>query len=190
MTATERLMYEDLEKSGIVKPAIIRQLQFKALEPDQTARVLGSKFWLVASYTIPYFGIDAKPMTWRAPSGKLIQYARFKLLGDVVGKKKKPIKYTQPKNSGIRLYLPPLLDWRAVVEDKKQSLLIAEGEKKSIAAWLYLDIPTIGLGGVSSFKTPDLDVLMRERERVEICYDGDPEELDEADEDNDAEQAA
>ncbi len=172
--AAAALAFADLRKSGVTKPDDIKCLGLQALTADETVRVTDSDFFRVASYVIPYFGIDRKPMTYQAPSGKLLRYVRFKLLGELKGRDGKVIKYTQPSGSGIHLYLPPLIDWAAVAKDPKRKILITEGEKKAVAAILHLGIPTIGTGGVWSFKTPDLNGFVWKDRDVEIAYDGDP----------------
>jgi len=172
--AVAALVLADLKKSGITESDEIKKLGLEALTAERTAALTGSNFFRVPSYAIPYFGIDRKPMTYQAPSGKLLPYVRFKLLGGIKSKDAKVIKYTQPSGSGIHLYLPPLVDWAAVAKDPKRKILITEGEKKSIAAILHLGIPTIGTGGVWSFKTPDLNGFVWKDRDVEIAYDGDP----------------
>jgi uncharacterized protein DUF3854 len=69
--------------------------------------------------------------------------------------KRQELRYWQPAHSGVRLYMPPLIDWAAVMADYSQPLIIAEGEFKSIAAVHVLQIPACGIGGVWNWKPSD-----------------------------------
>ncbi len=169
------LVLADLKKSGITEPNDIKKLGFEALTAERTAAVTDSNFFRIPSYVIPYFGIDGKPMTYQASSGKLLPFVRFKLLGELKGRDGKIIKYTQHKDSGIHLYLPPLVDWAEIAKDPTDKILITEGEKKAIAATLRLSIPTLAVGGVWSFGTADLDAFVWKDRDVEIVFDGDPQ---------------
>jgi hypothetical protein len=176
VTATERLMREDLDRSGVTNSSIIKKLQLKALEADAVAKLTKGAFDFPA-YRIPYFDFD----------GKLTGYYRLRLLNgaDPNGTYKgaadaPPIRYWQPAGSKPQLYTPPLLDWREIADDVRIRTTITEGEKKSIAACLE-GIPCLGIGGVWSFKSkkwrcnliPDLKAFKWLGRIVELCMDSD-----------------
>jgi len=94
-------------------------------------------------------------------------------------KKKKEIKYGQPKNSGVHPYFPCVYDtdWVEIAEDPEIPIMITEGEKKALSATLA-GVPTIGLGGVYNFThdgelLPILDNIKWAGRTVYICYDSD-----------------
>jgi hypothetical protein len=59
-------------------------------------------------------------------------------------------KYLQPAKSGVEIFIPPMLDWAAFLQDRDVALLVVEGEKKSLA-FATRGVYAIGLGGVNSF---------------------------------------
>src|SRR5271156_195066 len=113
MTATERLMRKDLERSGITNSAIIKKLQFAALEADAVARLTKGAFNYPA-YRVPYFDFNAE----------LTGYYRLRLLNDsdpngtykgAAGAP--PTRYWQPPSTKPQLYMPPLLRWAEIAGD-------------------------------------------------------------------------
>jgi hypothetical protein len=131
--------------------------------PDDVA-TMGLEFWDVAttnqhlgfgnfpSIKIPYFGFDGKP-TGFVRVRKLLDDSRM--------------KYSQPRSTGIGIYLTPTVEWEVVARDISKPIIITEGEFK---AWVVQkaagsDYSCLGLGGVSSWgsKTgkPLHDDLMR-----------------------------
>lgn len=65
------------------------------------------------------------------------------------GRVKAP-RYGQPKNTGIQVYFPPLVDWESVLADPTVPIIITEGEAKALTACLNGYI-CIALGGVYNF---------------------------------------
>jgi hypothetical protein len=167
-----QLALADLAKSGITDADAIKSLGLVALTAEQT---LSRVKFNSRSYEIPYFGIDGRPMTYRTPEGKVRPFVRYKLLDEVRNGDGKTIKYGQAKGSGIHLYLPQLpgLDWKAVADDPAQRILVVEGAKKAICAFLRLNTPAISVDGVWSFRTPDLDLFKWKGREVVIVYDSD-----------------
>lgn len=104
----------------------------------------------LGGFVIPYFDLDGKPTGFYryryleqppAPTG-------FAALVET-----KPLRYTQPPDTGVAVYVPPLRsDWRAVAANAKQALIITEGELKAACACAHLPYPALGLGGVWSFR--------------------------------------
>lgn len=126
---------------------------------------------------IPYFDIDGKKSSfWRLRYLKQPDVSGFAKLA-----KKKPLKYVQPSNTLNELYLPPLLPWRDVADDILQPIIITEGEFKAAASIVHTGYPTIGLGGVWSWKSDkkkvalirDFDDFKWEQRPVYIVYDSD-----------------
>lgn len=130
---------------------------------------------------IPYFGIDGKPLrthpTWP-------DFYRIRYLGAdhsfAAATGEKPRRYTQPRDTGVCAYFPPLVDWRAIALDEQDNILFTEGEFKAAKATKD-GYPTIGLGGVYNFRSsqaghlflPELEEFNWVRRRVVICYDSD-----------------
>jgi hypothetical protein len=75
--------------------------------------------------------------------------------GDDAKPKTEELRYWQPRNSSVHLYLPPLVDWLKAMADWRQRLIIAEGEFKAIAACHVLKQPACGVGGVWNWKPAD-----------------------------------
>jgi len=92
----------------------------------------------------------------------------------------KESRYTQPANTGVCAYLPPIVDWEAIRKDAAETILITEGELKAAKATAE-GFPTIGLGGVYNFRSakqgvfflPELEAFTWARRRVIIVYDSD-----------------
>jgi len=94
-------------------------------------------------------------------------------------KKKKHLRYSQPKSSGVHPYFPTVedTDWVEIAENTDIPIMLTEGEKKALAATLA-GVPTIGLGGVYNFThdgelLPMLDNIEWSGRTVYICYDSD-----------------
>ncbi len=137
-------MVRDLEDSGLSTKTIenlcIRPAS--TIELDSCNLRLGTE--TEVPYVIPYFDIKGVP----------IAHFRLKMLGyDVV---ERGFKYKQPKGSTNKLYFPP-----GFLKLAKTSpfVIFTEGEKKA-AAGVQAGYPTIGLGGVDSWRsrTFELDV--------------------------------
>ena len=117
---------------------------------------------------IPYYATDGKPK----PESYRVR---------VLGANPKP-KYKQPpgKVMGTPVYFDPSFPWKDFTNDVKKPLVITEGEFKCMCA-CKLGIPTIGVGGVWSFKSntkrqtliPDLEQFQWADRKVYLCYDSD-----------------
>lgn len=126
---------------------------------------------------IPYFDINGKRTKfWRYRYLKQPEVHGFAALV-----KRKPLKYVQAKGTLNELYLPPLIDWTEVANDPLQPIIITEGEFKAACATLHTEYPTIGLGGVWSWKSTrhkmplitGFDDFNWEQRPVYIIYDSD-----------------
>lgn len=168
------MMLADLKRSGLT-PKDAKQMACKPASGAKARRLLGfaAKVKLPDGYLIPYFDIDGNPIDdafrWKALDNYRIKNAK-------TGKYEAGPKYLQPVGTKPMIYHSPLIDWAEVVGP----IRITEGEKKAATA-CKARIPTIGLGGVWSWRvTKSDDVLLPELEdglykdqEVEICFDSD-----------------
>lgn len=126
-------------------------------------------------YVIPYFDLDG------TPTG----FFRYRLLEDTARgfaklTGKRGPKYLQPPGTPPDAYLAPFIDWQDLADDTSHDLIITEGEKKAAKATLE-GFPTIGLGGVWSFRAkkqridflPTLQKFKWDGRTVRIIYDSD-----------------
>src|SRR5690606_38883282 len=152
---------EDLKKLGIIPTRA------------EDAAKLGLTF-KAAGYVIPYWTLD----------GKKTKFFRYRYLEDVRSgfqqkTKSKPRRYDQPSSTPTEAYFPPYILCKEIAEGD-DDIIITEGEKKAAIA-TKLGLPTIGLGGVWSFKSKRLGVDLLPslqkfdwRDRgVYICFDSD-----------------
>ncbi len=136
---------------------------------------------LKAEFSLPCGGIY---FPYFDPSGKIDgTTCRVRLLADpsngYIESKTLP-RYLQPPGTPPRVYLPPSVDWKTILTDPAQKIVITEGEKKAAAA-CKAGIPCIGLGGVWSFQQkklnvsllPDLAAFNWIGRQVIIAYDSD-----------------
>ena len=141
---------------------------------------------------IPYYDPFGDPIEW-VKDGKLIPFARVKLPKNLG--KKLDMKYSQPKGSPTKVYIPRGVDkvfhtCFGVGPDGEDlpytqrlpMLRIVEGEKKAIKSTLE-GTPTIGLGGVYGWGYRDekgnrklVDYLIEyvlQSEKIQIIFDSD-----------------
>lgn len=173
MTVTATAMYDKLATSGLNKNDA-KRLHVRFLKPTQTARLTEQRFE-VGAMQLPYF----------EPDGRQNHFWRLRLLESPAASfRKKTPRYTQPPDTQPRVYLPPLLDknltWSDVAADGEQPIIVTEGELKAACATKYA-LPTIGLGGVWSWRTkkrgmaflPDLEAFVWEGRDVYLVFDSD-----------------
>jgi hypothetical protein len=90
------------------------------------------------------------------------------------------VRYLQPAGSPPAAYLPRGVPWTTILDDASQRLVLTEGELKAACACKHL-IPTIGLGGVWSWRSaangwtflPELEAAVWVKRDVVICFDSD-----------------
>lgn len=135
-------------------------------------------FRRLPAIVIPYLDIHGEPIGFER-DGDVKAFCRVRYMGDLgAGRRgKKPVRYTQPADSGVRAYFPPGADWSALAADPSEPLLITEGEIKALAVTSYVS-PCIGLGGVNSTVRdgkflPELAEFVWEGREVYICFDSD-----------------
>lgn len=167
------LRNEDLARSGLDKPSVVKKLKLNdLLNISESEKLLPMNEGEIAvCYRFPYFDIN----------GKEVRYQRWKVIPIDYG----GAKYHQEPKSIPHAYLPPLVDWAKIAKDARVRVIITEGEKKAAAATL-VGLPCIGLGGVWNFKSTKWGISMLEElkqfnwkgREVEICFDSDTYEND------------
>lgn len=129
-----------------------------------------------------YHPITREPLEWwpKAPPYKRCRKLRNEA-GAFGGEKARgQRKYMQPSGTRACAYFPLNLDWAEIALDPSRSIIITEGELKA-AKGCKEGFPTIGLGGVDSFRSrkfgqdflPELDLLDWRLRKVYIVYDSD-----------------
>jgi hypothetical protein len=140
----EKLAVEDFARSGL-KP---EHLRAEILNEWAARKALGRKNRLPASgaYSIPYFGLDGRSPVLDCG----VPYSRVRLLdidkGSDIG------KYLSPSGSWSHPYIPTQLRDALANSQVGKTLVITEGEKKSVAACMA-GIPCVALPGVYNFKS-------------------------------------
>lgn len=161
-------LLSDLERSGLDEKDA-RRMRLEPCNEEQAQTVLNTSF-ATDGYVIPYF----------QPNGKLIDAIRFRFLNELLGKDKKPVRYSQPKGTDPHLYYPPCTRWGPILKDPNTPFTLTEGEKKAYKACKE-GIPTIGLGGVWSFKCKrlgkalidDFESIQLSGRTIYLCFDSD-----------------
>jgi hypothetical protein len=130
---------------------------------------------------IPYFHPDGSLMTFER-AGAELPFCRVRYLEPKqtvgFGGKKSDAKYGQPGKSGTRAYFPPLIQWRKILQDVQEPVIITEGEAKGICAAAH-GFPVISLGGVFNWSAggesllPELEAAKWRGRDVFICFDSD-----------------
>lgn len=170
---------EDLERSGIT---LAEAEEAEMYSVDDASEVY-KDFKQHPALIIPYVDPWTDDLMQFKRDGKMLPFCRVRYYPTEQPKqsfkKKKPIRYTQPVNSGVHPYFPVVndLDWLKVAEDTSIPIVITEGEKKALSSCLT-GLPTIGLGGVYNFfdegvLLPILDKFEWRKRPVYICYDSD-----------------
>lgn len=125
---------------------------------------------------IPYFDLHGEQTKfWR------LRYLEDTRRGFDLVCGKKALRYVQAVGTLNEVYLPPFADWSKIAVDSERPVLITEGELKAACATKHGPTPTIGLGGVWSFKSgaqmlkmlPGLEAFAWRDRSVIICYDSD-----------------
>ena len=175
MSNEKVLNYKDkLAESGLT-PRDIQQLKFKSLTGSQTDKK-AENYKNLKSIYIPYFTIEGKI---NRQFSRIRYLEKPKIFGDNVSKSFR--KYDQPKNTIPCFYLPPIkTNWKEIAQNPELPILITEGEFKAACACKN-GFPTIGLGGVYSWKSkkkgldkiPDFDLFKWNGREVYIVFDSD-----------------
>jgi len=160
MTPKE-LALADLARSGL-GIAEAKALKLEALGPREVSKIHTS-FKRAPSLKIPYFDLAGKPTKFFR--------LRYLELNGVDRLARKPMRYAQLPGTAPEVYFPPLggFDWRVLAKATDRAILITEGEKKAAAA-TAAGFPTIGLGGVWSWKSKKRGIGLVSALRDEISW--------------------
>ena len=129
-----------------------------------------------------FFPAPALVIPYPDPSGVMNGFCRVRYFDppEVGGVRKKAIRYQQPKGTAPEIYLPPVAgwDWRAVLSNPAQPIVITEGEVKALSTMLNSGLPCVGLGGVWMWADhkqpiPVFDQAAWARRNVFIVFDSD-----------------
>lgn len=154
---------ERLEASGLEASADI--LGILSFEPGGASRfgVQDPR----AGFAIPYYDKHGQPTGFHR--------LRFKTVAPGAP------KYLQPPDTGVHIYFPPNMPggtWQVILSNATYHLTITEGELKAACAAVH-GIPTLALGGVSSFAGPDaplhpdLESVSWQGRQVDLVFDSD-----------------
>lgn len=160
-----RLGLAKLKESGLDRKDADR-LALRFLAGPETQR-LSPTFKALPAILLPYHdprrpGEPLRVRPGRPGFFRLRYLKRVKSFGE-----QKDWRYTQPPDSGVAAYFPPSIAWGGILMDPTHPLIITEGELKAACA-CKKGFPTIGLGGVSSWRSPSLGrLLLKELEEVD-----------------------
>ena len=174
-------MLEKLRNSLLTEKHAVK-LRIQPMTEDMATKAGVDPAW--AGFMLTYFDPDGVPV----PTKTFYRY-RFwpesrPSKGIAAIAKPSDLRYVQPKNSELRVYMPPVLPVRWVdlmlQDEKKDDIYITEGELKSACACVN-GIPMLGLGGVFSWmskkhKQPLIPILAQfnwEERKVYLCFDSD-----------------
>ena len=164
---------EDLARSGITP----EQAEAAGWSSIEDASLIAPSFRAAPALVIPYGDPDGA-LVLNADSSPFcrVRYLELPEVHSFV--KVKPQRYAQAPGTRPHAFLSPATDWATIAPDPALPLIITEGEKKALAA-CAAGFPTIGLGGVDSWRYPGVDLLeellrfaVRDR-LIYICYDSD-----------------
>jgi Domain of unknown function (DUF3854) len=157
----------DLEQRGLTAETI-RQQRIMSVPPDLIDRLLGFPTpKVVSAYLIPF----------PDPRGGWMDHVRLRVFPPVIDAHGHPVKYLQPKRSGVRCYFP--LAALAAVRHSPDPLYLVEGEKNALAVAQAGDA-AIGLCGIEGWHVnrsaalhPDLDDVGFDGRVVHVLPDAD-----------------
>lgn len=172
MTTPKELALADLARSGLTAEHA-KALRLEALTAAQVA-ALDPSCKRAAALKIPYFSLAGQPT-------EFFRLRYLELNGfDALARKR--LRYAQLPGTAPAAYFPPLggFKWSALAKAIDRAILITEGEKKAAAA-TAAGFPTVGLGGVWSWKSaragaallPDLAAIDWDDRTVYLVFDSD-----------------
>lgn len=142
----------------------------------EDASTVCADFANLPAIVLPYYGMDGVLMTYGA--GKA--FCRVRYLAEPKQRSfgaGKAQRYSQPKNSGVKAYFAPTIDWPSIRDDVGEPCVLTEGESKAIAGARH-GIPVVGLGGVFNFNAdgellPELQEIKWRGRDTYIVFDSD-----------------
>jgi hypothetical protein len=174
-----QLFTEKLASSGLTLEDA-QKLSMQCLTAPQT-QALSPQFKKLCSLKINYLDPTGKPCP-DLPGAE--PYFRLRYLEVGTGfeaQAEKSLRYEQPAGTIPVVYYPSNFEgWPQLLERYSEDLIITEGELKAAKACKE-GFPTIGLGGVTSWKAkrkgieflPTLEIIRWTRRKVFICFDSD-----------------
>ena len=156
----------DLRSSGLTDATIQTSRCYSATEPT-TRMLLG--FGVGPGLVFPF------PGATKADGSEFCQ-----VKPDTVPQALGKARYVTPKESGCRLYVPPILD-PVLLSNPKRPLYLTEGCKKALKA-TQDGLPTLAFAGVDAWRDrrngtgkpiPELDLVIWKARTVYIVYDSD-----------------
>jgi hypothetical protein len=167
-----KLFQEKLKSSGL-SPYDARQLGITKLRPMELKKLLPNAPKMPAM-RFRYYNVSGKPRE---------DIFRVRLLGSPPPfpfGAERPMRYMQNADSPPAAYFPRIVPWKDISQDPKIPILFTEGELKASCACKH-NFPTIGLGGVWSWKSkalawgllPELESFVWAARTVVVCYDSD-----------------
>lgn len=143
-------------KSRENKPFCDADLARSGLTPEDLCAIYDDELVLpakaTAGYLIPYCGLDGRPLTY---ADQEIAMYRIRLKYPEYLKES---RYTQPSGTALNARgLPSTLPYihPALFNLPAETLICAEGEKKTVCILKYLNLPAFGIGGCQLWADPN-----------------------------------
>ncbi len=181
LQSVQKAMLAKLEESTLTA-SDAKRLQLQPMTAQQVSQLNGTLTFHRAGFKIPYFTAAGK--TNHFYRFRYLEYDNARGFAKLVHADGKPQKhdprYVQPRDTVPQLYLSPMFDWASVRERTDLPLLVTEGELKAACACKH-GLPTIGLGGVWSFRSaaqnlpllPAFAWFKLDKRTVFVCFDSD-----------------
>lgn len=165
-----------LAECGLTEDTNKREISYEGR--PQTVPV----FWASESddaLHIPYVMPDGEAEFYQ-DGKKIVNYERLryripKEYTDTKTGKRRTMRYSQPRGTGVYSFLPPKLTTKLKAKEKIKTLYVVEGEFKSIAAETILGIDILGLGGINNYQNKEFRTL--EPYLLHICENNKPDNI-------------
>lgn len=167
-----------LQESGLTDQDA-KQLGMELLDKNDT-EALGRGAQKLPSIKLNYFNVFGKQVVECDKQ----EFYRLRYLDEPKGfessTNKKPLRYVQPPKTEPHAYFPLSVQWSDFIHDVSKPIIITEGEFKAAKACKE-GFPTIGLGGVYSWRSYKLGIMFLDeleqftwaKRKVYICFDSD-----------------
>lgn len=179
ITVAKELAAKKLASSGL-DATDAKDLGIETLSGAKTQKCHHS-FKPLAALKINYYDHLGKPLSPKPMTPDFFRLRYLEEPKDFSSKTtKKPLRYVQRPNTAPVAYFPKNQEWADIVKDPDQPIIITEGELKAAKACRE-GFPTIGLGGVYSWRSmklgiswlQSLDIINWVERHVYICFDSD-----------------
>lgn len=177
--AVRKAMLQKL-RASLLTEAHAKKLKLQPMTEEAASKAGVQPPW--AGFRIPYF----------TPEGHVVpDFYRYRFWPESKPSKgwasiaeSSKLRYVQPANSELHVYMPPLLKgvtWRDVMQYAEQPVFITEGELKAACMCANTEHIMLGLGGVFSWMSkrheqvllPILEEFQWAGRDVYICFDSD-----------------